>query len=105
MSVIVYGASDDLIELEGEIREEFSAYNGGRLAFSNGVLLDLEYDRNGTWRITALAGRELVAHFPARGEDEGNDEDGCPGYSEKAYVTGPIEWVMFASEDQNLVRA
>lgn len=97
MSVLVYGASDDLVELDGDVYEEFNCVSGkAKLAFSNGVLLKLKYD--GVWRITVLAGESLVAHFPSRGEDAGNDEEGVPGYSEKAYVTGPIEWVALVKD-------
>jgi len=37
----VYGASDDLIEIKGDIREEFSRYDseGDYLAFSDGTVL------------------------------------------------------------------
>ncbi len=54
--VIVYGASDDLIEVEGAIREEFTANRDGEanlLAFSDGTLLEVTYTDAGIWRIAS----------------------------------------------------
>lgn len=39
--VIVYGASDDLIELEGAINDEGGCFNGGKIYFDiNGIACD-----------------------------------------------------------------
>lgn len=44
MSVIVYGASDDLIELEGDICDEFSAFDCWRyLHFGEGTIVKAGY--------------------------------------------------------------
>lgn len=54
----IYGASDDLIEIEGEnLDEEFSAYDledNSHLAISDGTLLAVEYDKDGIWRFRAV---------------------------------------------------
>ena len=52
-TVKVYGYSDDLIEVEGAVREEFDASGDGPyyLAFSDGTMLSVKYDRDGMWRI------------------------------------------------------
>lgn len=53
----IYGASDDLVEVEGATREEFSAYGDDRwlgvLASPSGeqLLLTAEYTGRGTWAI------------------------------------------------------
>ena len=39
-----------------------------------------------TWQETTSTG--LVTITPARGEDEPDDEDRCPGYSDKATIVG-----------------
>lgn len=45
--VIVYGASDDLMEFEGAIRDEGSCYDGGKVFFNrNGVCQDSEDEKN-----------------------------------------------------------
>lgn len=57
--IIIYGASDDLIEIEGNIREEFSSYPPEDdetliLAVSDGTVLRVRYDEDGIWRFTPL---------------------------------------------------
>ena len=50
----VYGCSDDLVELDGAIYDEFSAYDlHNLLKFDNGAVLTVCYDRDGDgiWRI------------------------------------------------------
>ena len=84
MSAIVYGASDDLIEVEGDISEEFYPDSEARyLAFSTGALLRIKYD--GTWNIRVLAGD--VAVDRAEGMDAAN-------YSDRATVNGDVRWVV-----------
>lgn len=54
----VSGASDDLIELEGDISDEFNRYDsedGDYLAFSDGTCLKVIYDDDGLWRLTVIA--------------------------------------------------
>ena len=43
---VVTGASDDLIEISGELEEEFNTYDclDGTMAFSDGTLLRVDYD-------------------------------------------------------------
>lgn len=94
MGVTVYGASDDLIEIEGDVREEFSALSddgddGGLLAFSNGVVLDVRY-RNGVWRIAPIVGASRV-NITFAPEDDDDD------YSDKAEVVEDVKWVVFGS--------
>jgi hypothetical protein len=95
--ITVYGGSDDLLEVEGDIREEFDhADQAGRwVACSDGTLLRVTEDE-GIWRVSVDAGTAQIV--PARGEDEGDDEDGCPGYSEKAIVTGDVRWVVVGKD-------
>lgn len=49
--IIMYGASDDLIEIRGAISEEFAVSLGGTatIEFSNGDAFTFTYD--GEWRI------------------------------------------------------
>ncbi|MDQ0376537.1 hypothetical protein [Amycolatopsis thermophila] len=83
----IYGASDDLIEVEGDVREEFDALATHRLvAVSNGVLLRVEYDQDGVWRIKPLAGADRVHVVQAPAGDEDN-------YSDVATIDEDVEWV------------
>lgn len=53
MKVKVYGASDDLVEVEGDLREEF---DGGdvTLIFGDGTHLKVEYCEDGCWHISRV---------------------------------------------------
>lgn len=58
MIVTITGASDDLIEIEGAIVEEFSWYGEDDepcyLAVSDGTLLSAVYDKDGIWRFALV---------------------------------------------------
>lgn len=92
--LFVYGGSDDLIEVKGLLSDEFSPEYGKPALVT--VMVDdaayahlhVEYDpdESGEWRIQPQASGDLVSVVAARGEDEGDDEHRCPGYSDKAVV-------------------
>lgn len=92
--LIIYGASDDLIEIEGELSGELNPPYGKPALVTVKVddtiytRLVMEYDPDGTgeWRIQPTSPGVLVTIVPARGEDKGNDEHRCPGYSDKAVI-------------------
>lgn len=57
-SVMVYGCSDDLIEIEGVIEDEYCTSGGdiqdakyNYVAFSDGTVLEIEYTSRGWWSI------------------------------------------------------
>lgn len=87
MRIVITGHSDDLIEVDGDIREEFQAKDENFVAVSNGTLLRIEYTRAGVWRITPVAtgigGLDIVQ------APEGDDDN----YSDVATVDGEIQWV------------
>jgi hypothetical protein len=96
MSITVYGASDDLIEIEGGISEEFSVYDedGMLLACSDGTVLGIVYDSDGCWRITPRrTGWGIFSKVEASGPD-GDD------YSDKVTIEGDIVWVALTSEEK-----
>jgi hypothetical protein len=91
----VYGASDDLIAVEGDIEEEFpwqkrgyGQASGDLLAFSDGTVLRVEFTRSGVWRIQRLAGDPEALHIEQAPED---DENNC---SDRATLDGDIHWVV-----------
>ena len=93
----IYGASDDLIEIEGDIREEFYCQSGDEslLAIADGTLLRIAYDNDGVWRITPVVlGLARVEILQAPANDDTN-------YSDVATVTTSFDtlaWVAFASK-------
>lgn len=92
-TVTIYGASDDLVEIEGDINEEFYATDEGEmcLLFGDGTVLDIEYDRHGIWRITGKPGSATMTKEEATA-DEGDRPDGKPAYSDIVTLTGDLKW-------------
>lgn len=96
MSIKVYGASDDLIEVEGGISEEFSPLyddeaEGVFLAFSDGTVLHVVYGQGGMWRITP---RHLGAATYSKREATNPDDDYSDVVTlEKASIT----WVVMGT--------
>lgn len=92
MSIKVYGASDDLVEVMGDIREEFSPDwdRPAALAFSDGTVLEIQY-LEGVWRIRPLAnGTATYSIVQAPADDEDN-------YSDVVTLEGAFTWVLFGS--------
>lgn len=90
MSVTVYGSSDDLIEVEGDVREEFHWNDAlpAYLRFSNGVVLRVVWFT--FWRITPVERADLVSVAQCPEDDEDN-------YSDRALVSGDVAWVACGS--------
>ena len=101
-TITLYGASDDLIEVEGAVSEEFSHLDEEetvRVAFVGGAVLTIEYSNAGVWRITEAV---TVEGSPVEivKAPEGDDDN----YSDRATVTipdGVRPWVLVGK----LVRA
>jgi hypothetical protein len=94
MKIEIYGASDDLIEIDGDIREEFSFRDvkneRNYLAFSDGTVLTIDYTNDGMWRIAPKCIGSAVYEM-VQGTDSDTD------YSDHAWLTGKIEWVVHGS--------
>jgi hypothetical protein len=89
MSVTVYGSSDDLIEIEGDITEEFEAHDGEGdfLVFSDGTVLSIVYADPGIWRINnAVKGNKKYEKVEATNADD--------DYSDKVTIPDNIAWVV-----------
>jgi hypothetical protein len=91
----IHGESDDLIEIEGDIHQEFNIPLDDDesiiLAFSDGTLLKIQFD--GCWRITRIhAG---LATYNKIYEAISPDDD---KYSDEVELTGhSISWIALAS--------
>lgn len=94
MTITVYGASDDLIEVEGDITEEFGYTDdpdvGDVVGFSDGTVLRLRYTDEGYWRITPAARGSAELRIEQATEDASDDD----GYTDRAVVDGDIRWVV-----------
>lgn len=91
-TVTVYGSSDDLIEVEGPIREEFYGSDDGEptyLAFSNGVVVSAQYTNEGVWEVRPTVepeGVKVGVEFA-----EGPDSD---RYSDVLTFDAEVSWVV-----------
>ena len=91
---IVTGASDDLIEISGELQEEFNCIDcsDGTMAFSDGTLLEVEYDKDGIWRFKPrYKGSLFNKVVPGDVEKDTNDE---------VYFATGLKWCVFSDEMQ-----
>jgi len=108
--LMIYGASDDLIELSGDISDEFDHGHEEPfyMAFSDGTVLSVVYTPEGSWRINrAVKGTADYTKFEAVGDDAKHtdlppelvDEDPS-GYSDVVILNGasPITWVVGGTE-------
>lgn len=92
MAVTIYGTSDDLIEIEGDIREEF--YHIGDedgptyFAFSDGTVISVSYTFEGIWRIFPVVLGTGVLNIKQAVSSESDD------YSDRAELTGDIRWLV-----------
>jgi hypothetical protein len=98
MSLKIYGHSDDLVEVEGDIDEEFYATEGcstgALIALSDGNVLGLQYTDDGIWRFTQEfqgSGAVTIVRAPDIDPDDQN-------YSDIATIEGTIDWVLVDGE-------
>lgn len=67
-TLTIRGCSDDLIVVESDgISEEFSAWDSGesthrRVCVSDGTVLDVVYDEDGTWRFVPVVLAETTVY-------------------------------------------
>jgi hypothetical protein len=95
--VIITGSSDDLIEIDGDLSEEFYSPDGGRsegdlLACSDGTVLRISYTQDGIWRITPVVQGSAILTIEQAPED---DED---HYTDTATLDGPVRWVVCGTQ-------
>ena len=84
----VYGWSDDLVELDGAICDEFGTYDrDSRLKFNNGAVLTVSYTDDGIWRIDNPRNHPSVTITRCE-EREGYTGIDGPVYSDIAVVVG-----------------
>jgi hypothetical protein len=95
-NIYVWGCSDDLIEITGDIEEEFSGDGHGDLVIcSDGTVLEVVYDSEGNWRfLINELGKDasVVTHKP--GSEEAQKFSKGRDYTEVAEVQGYIEWLV-----------
>lgn len=100
MATKVYGASDDLIELEGDFCGEIGCFGtdedeqGVLVVMSDGTLLEVKYGKNddAIWEVKILKKGELFDRL-----DVCDDEDSKP-HSDVAHFKAGIKWAYAATK-------
>jgi hypothetical protein len=94
LKTVIYGAFDDLLEIEGVLREELNPSNEepNVLGLSDGTLLQIEYDQDGIWRIKRL--RAGSCEFIL---EQGDTEQDTP---DRAILIGDLTWAVLAERSQ-----
>lgn len=92
MSVTIYGASDDLIEITGEITEEWSTFDPVVLAMSNGSVWRISYTDHDIWRITPVIVPSTCTYNLVLCASDDDDN-----YSDRLTVEG-VTWVARSTE-------
>lgn len=100
----IYGASDDLIEIDGQISDEVDAYSSSdepiKFKTSEGTKGTIQY--NGEWKITIKEqGPDFVRVVESVGDDNTHTEENTndvPSYSDVLILSGDLEWVKVKGE-------
>lgn len=100
MATKVYGASDDLIEFNGDVYGEINNFgtderkHGELVILSDGSLLEVKYGKAAMaiWGITIIKEGSLFDHL-----ESCSDEDANP-HSDIAYFKDGLKWAYGASE-------
>ena len=95
----IYGASDDLIEIDGQISDEVDAYSASdepvKFKTSLGTKGTITYD--GEWKITIKEeGSDFVRVVESVGDDNDHTEDdtkNIPSYSDVLILDGDLDWI------------
>lgn len=98
--VKVWGTSDDLVEIEGDIRNEFGCYgtddseHGVLVVASDGTAIEVQYGKGGKgiWEIKPLKIGPLFDRI-----EYCTDEEATP-YSDVCHFKDGIKWMYAAKE-------
>jgi len=97
MKTKLYGASDDLIEIEGFAYDEIDCYEHKRpikFECSDGTIGTIFY--NGEWKINVkICGNKYLRVIDSVGDENRHDEPNAtiPSYSDILILDSGIEWI------------
>lgn len=107
MATKVYGVSDDLVELEGDVDGEVACYgtddrgHGVLVMFSDATVLEVKYGKNydAVWEVKCLKKGTLFLRIDPCDGDGDTDQD-----SDVAHFADGLKWAYAAKEDWEMVR-
>lgn len=103
MKTKIYGSSDDIVEIEGAVCDEYGNYDdaktGINFSASDGTSGTIKY--NGEWKIDLTKkGKKVLEIIPSVG-DEGThigEAQNCTCFSDVLIFKNGIEWVKVGNE-------
>lgn len=107
-TIRVYGASDDLVEIEGYINDEIPSYDCGKMVkASDGTVARISYAKDNTdcWRIKVIKhGNQFLKHISAVSEDgdvkhTDVDSGDAPSYSDVLVFKDGVEWIRCGGKE------
>lgn len=92
MTTSLYGASDDLIEFDGDFVAEVAAYNDSLVFMSDGTVMGIKYGKGdlGIWALTLIKRGVLFE------EIKHCTDESAAIYSDVAYFSEGITWAYVA---------
>lgn len=99
MKTRIYGASDDLIEIDGIVTDEINSYSERKISISasDGTTGTIVYGKEGNWEIDVKnKGDKFVSLIKAVGDDSKHTDsnaEGCSSYSDVLVLDEGIEWI------------
>lgn len=102
MTTTITGCSDDLIEIEGDINEEFVApgwsddFEEGVITCSDGTALRFTYGKGGRWRFFPIVMGSLFVRV-----DQGNEEDDT---CDVVHFKDGLKWVGMIKSPESFAR-
>ncbi len=90
MSTIIYGASDDCIEFDGDFVGEVYATSNAKtyVGLSTGHLLSVQYDGEWILRVISGANYDLYPMHDAKAEELAND------YTDVIEIHDEVKWAV-----------
>lgn len=97
----IFGASDDLCEVDGDLSGEWDNCASGEpfyLEFGDGSLVRVQYDRrnDGTWQVERV--RQGSGTFAMEYVADSGSEERGEGYTDYASLDGDLQWVRLREE-------
>lgn len=94
----IYGASDDLIEIDGQIIDEIDNYSSDKPAnFKTSLGTKGTITYNGEWKITITEeGSDFIRVIESIGDDTDHTDENeidIPSYSDVLILDGDLDWV------------
>lgn len=92
-TVKIYGASDDLVEVEGDVNgcNEYGSFDKATyIHLSTGDVFKAEYTDEGVWKVDRFRNGKKKLSIAKEPHADGDDPD---PYTDTVTITGDIKWV------------